>query len=372
MATVVEEKLKYQIALTLIPGVGDVIAKNLVSYCGSAEAVFKQKEQQLLKIPGIGSVVAQSVLNFKNFERTEEECLFIEKNKINCAFYTDKNYPTRLKNCMDAPVLLFYKGNIDFNHNKIVSIVGTRNATDYGKIFCEKLVDDLKPHNAIIVSGLAYGIDITAHKAALKNNLSTVAVLAHGLDRIYPPTHKPIADKMLTSGGLVTEFVSETNPDKENFPKRNRIVAGIADAVIVVEAAKKGGALITAEIANSYNRDVFALPGRIGDTYSEGCNNFIKTNKASLIESIADLEYLMRWDLDDGDKKKKQIQKKLFVDFTEEEQKLVSFLNEKGKQDIDSISIYSDLPVSKIASTLLNLEFKGVLKSHPGKMYELI
>lgn len=363
--------LVYKISLTLIPGVGDVLAKNLVSYCGSAEAVFKEKENNLIRIPEIGPVAAKSITGYRDFSRAEDEIKFLEKNKINCVFYSEKEYPARLKNADDAPVLLYYKGNINFNAEKIIAVVGTRNATDYGKSFCEKLIEDLVPHKTIIVSGLAYGIDITAHKAALKNNLPTLAVLAHGLDRIYPPAHKHISEKLLDHGGLITEFISKTKPDKENFPKRNRIVAGLCDAVIVIEAATKGGALITAEIANSYNRDVFALPGRINDEYSEGCNHLIKTNKAALLQSAADIEYIMGW-YKEHDAKKKNIQKKLFIDLTAEEQELVSFLNGKGRQDIDTISIKCKLPVSKIASALLNLEFNGVLKSYPGKMYELV
>jgi DNA processing protein len=292
-----DEKLKFEIALTLIPGVGSVIAKNLVSYCGSPEAVFKSKESLLLKIPEVGKVVASQIINHSVFESAEKEVSAVRKKKIETVFYTEKNYPARLKNCIDAPVMLFYKGDIDFNPKKTIAIVGTRNATDYGKNFCETFISDLQKHNVQIVSGLAYGIDICAHKAALKNNLSTVAVLAHGLDRIYPSVHKSTTEKMLDNGGIVSEFITGTNPDRENFPKRNRIVAGMCDAVIVVEASLKGGALITADIASSYNRDVFALPGRIQDEYSQGCNSYIKINKAAMIESATDLEYQLGWDL---------------------------------------------------------------------------
>ena len=266
----------------------------------------------------------------------------------------------------------FYKGNIDFNKTKVLSVVGTRNATDYGKVFCDMFIEQLQKHNVQIVSGLAYGIDIHAHKGALKNNLSTVAVLAHSLDRLYPSTHKPIAEKMLEQGGLVTEFISETKPDRENFPQRNRIVAGMCDAVIVVEAALKGGALITAEIASSYNRDVFVLPGRINDIYSQGCNRFIKTNKGVMIESAADIEFNLGWDLEEKTASKKQIQKTLLIDLTGEEQTMMSYLETNGRQDIDNISIYCNVPVSKIAATLLSLEFKGALRSLPGKVYELL
>jgi len=363
--------LLYEISLTLIDGIGDVLAKNLVSYCGSAESVFKESKRKLEKIPGIGEKTALSISSFSDFQRAEEEIRFIEKNQIIPLFYTHPDYPKRLKNCMDAPVMLYYKGTADLNSQRMVAIVGTRSATDYGKDFTLKLISDLKNLNVCIVSGLAYGIDVSAHKAALKNEMATIGVLGHGLDRIYPPVHNSIAEKMLTSGGLLTEYISETNPDKENFPARNRIVAGISDAVVVIEAASTGGALITAEIANIYNRDVFALPGKIGDNYSEGCNHLIKKNKAALIESAKDIEYIMGWE-EKRDSKIPVRQSSLFIELDEEEKNLVALLSTKGRLDIDSICNNSSLPVSRVSSTLLNLEFKGVLKSLPGKIFELI
>ena len=369
----IKENLKYQIAITLIPGVGDVLAKNLISYCGSAEAVFKEKKSKLEKIPDIGSVRAEAVLQNSDdaLKRAEKEVEFIEKYKITPLFFTDKNYPTRLKNCDDAPVMLYYKGNAHLNESKIISIVGTREATEYGKSICKKLIEDLTKHNVIIVSGLAYGIDITAHKAALKNNLQTIGVLAHGLDRLYPSIHKSTAEKMIKQGGLLTEFLSKTNPDAENFPSRNRIVAGMSDAVIVVESGKKGGALITAEIANSYNRDVFAVPGKVGDVYSQGCNRLIKSNKAVLIESAADIEYVMGWEEKTTNGEKKNNQKKLFIELKPEEKILVDLLNENQPLDIDTLCFRSKFTMSKAASVLLNLEFSGIVKSLPGKIYQL-
>ena len=369
------DNLKYKIALTLIPGIGSVLAKNLVSYCGSAEAVFHENEKKLVKIPDIGTVLASQIINKKEeaLERAEEECRFVFKNNIGYLFYTDKEYPQRLKSCIDSPPVIFYRGNINFNQSKTIAIVGTRNATEYGKNFCDQLIDELKMYSDLIIfSGLAYGIDITAHKAALRNNISTVGVLAHGLDRLYPPEHKSTASKMCENGGLLTEFISGTNPDRENFPKRNRIVAGICDAVIVIEAAKKGGALITAGIANSYNRDVFALPGRVNDTYSEGCNHFIKTNQADVITSAADLEYKMGWEKTETTVKTKNLQRQLMLELLPEEQLIVSFLNANGKQNIDSINLSAGLQASKVASTLLTLEFKGIVKSLPGKIFELV
>jgi len=365
-----DTNLLYQVALTMIPGVGPILARNLVSYCGSVEAVFKERQNRLVKIPDIGPVTATAIAKHKVFERAEEECVFIEKYHIESMFFTGDNFPRRLAGCTDAPVMIYYKGNYDLNNSRIIAIVGTRNATDYGKEITEQLVKDFAGKNICVVSGLAYGIDICAHKTAVKNNVPTIGVLGHGLDRIYPQVHKPTAEKMIGQGGLLTEYMSQTNPDKENFPARNRIIAGISDGVIVVEAAKKGGALITAHIADSYNRDVFAVPGKLNDPYSEGCNRLIKTNKAVLIESAADIKYIMGWD-NQKVSSKAPIQKKLFIDLNAEEKILTDVLGEKGAMHIDAICQRSELPMSKVAMSLLNLEFNGILKSLPGKMYEL-
>ncbi|MFZ1371235.1 MAG: DNA-processing protein DprA, partial [Ferruginibacter sp.] len=264
--------LLYRIALTLVPNIGDVHAKALVNIYGDAQSIFKAKRKELEIIEGIGTIRARSIKDYTDLSTAEAEIKFIEKYKITPLFLTDSTYPRRLLNCYDSPALLYYRGNADLNTSRIISIVGTRNHSDYGKMVCEKMIDDLKAENILVVSGLAFGIDTIAHKAALKNNLQTVAVLAHGLDRIYPPQNKTLAKHITLQGGLLTEFISNTNPDKQNFPKRNRIVAGICDAVIVLESGKKGGSLITAELGNSYNKDVFAIPGRATDTKSEGCN----------------------------------------------------------------------------------------------------
>ncbi len=362
--------LRYRIALTLIPGVGDIIGKKLVSYCGGVEAVFKEKKTNLLKIPSVGEAVVNSIVNHDLFERVDKEIAFIEKYNIKPMFYLDAAYPTRLKQCMDSPMMLYYMGNTDLNTTKVVSVVGTRSITEYGKDSCKQLVKDLAAQEILIVSGLAYGVDTCAHKTAIDNNLPTVGVLAHGLDRVYPLLNKPLAEKMIRNGGLLTEFMSDTNPDRENFPKRNRIIAGMADAVIVVEAAKRGGALITAEIANSYNRDVFAVPGKLTDSFSEGCNHLIKTNKAALIQSADDLLYIMGWEI--NKKQKKTAQRQLFIELKPEEQIIYDLMSQKPSSSIDELCINSKLNVSKIAEALLNLELEGIIKAMPGKVYKLV
>ncbi len=359
----------HKIALTFVKGIGDVTIRSLVSYCGSAEEVFKTKQSLLEKIPGIGPKTANSIVKHAVFERAEQELKFIDKYKIEPIFYTDKNYPKRLKNCADSPALLYFKGKADLNNQKTIAIVGTRNASNYGKAFCEKLISGLKDHNMLIVSGLAYGIDVAAHKCAVAQKQTTIGVLGHGLDRIYPALHRSVAESMLANGGLLTEFPSQTNPDRQNFPKRNRIIAGMADAVIVVEAAKKGGALITAEIANSYNRDVFALPGRVDDEFSEGCNFLIKTNRANLITLPQDIEYIMGWELNSEVKSREA--PKLFLDLSKEELEIVEAIRQADSIAIDDLQIKLNFNQSKLAMLLLNLEMQSVIIALPGRVYRL-
>jgi len=361
--------LIYQIGITLLPGIGDVLGKKLIAYCSGVESVFKQKRSALEKIPNIGNKLVNAILNQNVLIRAEEEIKFIEENNITPLFYLEKKYPARLKNCIDSPIMIYFKGNTELNTPKVVSVVGTRKASQYGKEICEKIIEGLAEHNALIVSGLAYGIDTCAHKASLENNLDTLAVLGHGLDRIYPYLNRPLSDRIANHGGLVTEFLSQSTPDRENFPKRNRIIAGMADATVVVEAAKRGGALITAEIANSYNRDVFAVPGRIGDTYSEGCNFLIKTNKAALIQSAKDVAYILGWDI--ADKRKPKNQRELFVELSLEEEKIVAVMQRNETTGIDTICAETKLPISKIAAALLNLEFQGLVRALPGKVFKL-
>jgi len=360
----------YQISLTLIPNIGDIHAKALINHFGNAGAIFKAKKKELEEIEGIGSVRARSIKEFENFNLAEEEIAFIQKYKITALFITDKNYPQRLLNCYDSPVILYYKGNADLNSSKIVAIVGTRNNNEYGKSVCEKLVEDLAEQNILIVSGLAFGIDSIAHKSALKNNLKTVAVLGHGLDRIYPTQNKSLAKQMIEQGGLLTDFRSKTNPDKQNFPKRNRIVAGISDAIIIIETGIKGGSLITAELGNGYNKDVFAIPGRTNDTKSEGCNYLIKNNKACLITSADDLLENMSWKEQKKPSAKKQ--RELFIELTDDEKIIVNILQQQEQIHIDELYIESGLSSSAVASALLTLEMQGVVNSLPGKIYRMV
>jgi DNA processing protein len=362
--------LLYQIALTLVPNIGDVHAKALVNIYGDAQSIFKAKKKDLENIEGIGTVRAGSIKSFDNFQSSENEMAFIEKYKITPLFINDKNYPQRLLNCYDSPTLLYYRGNADLNTSKIIAVVGTRHHTDYGKTVCEKLVEELAGENILVVSGLAFGIDTIAHKTSLKNNLQTVAVLAHGLDRIYPNQNKSLAKQMTEQGGLLTEFISQTNPDKQNFPKRNRIVAGISDAVIVIETGKKGGSLITAELGNNYNKDVFAIPGRVNDSKSEGCNYLIQNNKAALINSAEDLLNLMNWNPVAKPAGKKQ--RELFIELSPDEQTVVDILQQKENIHIDELYFKSSLSSSAVAAALLMLEMQGIVASMPGKLYKMI
>jgi DNA processing protein len=361
--------LLYRIAISKIPKIGAVLARNLISYCGGVEAVFRTKRKDLLKIPSIGETLAKNILNQNVLQEAEDEIKFIEKYKIEPIFYLDKNYPSRLKHYHDAPLMLFYKGTSDLNQARIVGIVGTRKPTERGKAFCEEIVTELQQYNVMIISGLAYGIDVTAHKKSVDLGMETVGVLGHGLDRIYPAAHKSTAEKMVRNGGLLTEFTSGTTPHKDNFPARNRIIAGLADALIVVETARSGGSIITAKIANDYNKDVFAIPGRLKDQYSEGCNMLIKTHRANLMESVADISYIMQWETDDKQTGK---QRSLFVELSEIEQEIVNVLTAEESLDIDTLAFRTQLPPSILSMNLLNLEFQNMIKTLPGKRYMLI
>jgi DNA processing protein len=362
-------ELLYQIALTMIPNIGPVQAKILLEHFEEAQYIFKASTKELENLEGIGSIKAGSIKSFQDFTAAENEIEFIEKYKIECLFINHKDYPKRLLNCYDSPTLLYYRGNADLNASKIINIIGTRNHTDYGRQITEQLVDELQSQNVLIVSGLAYGIDAIAHKSAVQNNLSTVGVLAHGLDTIYPPQHTGLAKQMVLNGGLLTEFRKETKPDKHNFPRRNRIVAGMADATIVIETAIKGGSMITAELANGYNRDVFAFPGKVTDAKSAGCNHLIKNNKAILLEDSQQLIETLGWSTK---KPKRREQKELFISLTPDEQILIDILKQKDSVHIDEVYIKSGLTSSTVAAAMLSLEFQNVLASMPGKMYKLL
>ena len=365
-----DEQLIFAIALSKISGVGDVIAKSLVSYCGGAEQIFKKKQSQLLKVPGVGPVIAENIVGFDDFKLIEKEIQFIHKHKIETLFFTEEKYPHTLKQVPDSPILLYNKGDIDLNEGRFISIVGTRNATEYGKDWTAKFIEEIASFQPVIVSGLAFGIDIAAHKAALKNGLKTIAVLGHPLNTIYPDQHRTTAEKIIEQGALITGFASFEEFRKENFPERNRIVAGMCEATIVVESGKKGGSLITAEIASSYNKDVFAVPGRAGDNFSAGCNYLIKNNKAAMIESAADFIAMMGWQKNENEKQLVK-QRELFPDLEPNEKTVVELLQQKESTHIDELMLQLTLSSSQLASALLTLELNGVVKGMPGKMYKL-
>jgi len=359
-----ENKKKYQIALSLIEGVGDVIGKKLLAFTGSAKAVFFAKRNELEKIEGIGKVLVKSILMADVLARAEQELKWMEEEGVSHLFYSDKHYPSRLKQCEDAPLNLFYKGEIDWNKDKFISIVGTRKASCFGKKFTNELVKELAPYNPVIVSGLAHGIDVSAHKASLEYGLKTIAVFAHGLDKIYPSAHATIAKTITSKGCLLTDYLSGTSALPQHFVSRNRIVAGLSDATIVIESAAKGGSLITADIANSYNREVFAVPGNPTDKNAKGCNYLIKSQQAILLESAADIVKGLNWDVKDL-----SVQQSMFVDLTDDEQKIIELLSD-NEMHIDALVETLSWGFSKVASVLLKVEFKGEITSLPGKIYK--
>ncbi len=366
-----EQELLHRIALSMLPDVGPVIARALYQYCGSAEAVFREKKSCLTKIPGVGAKRVKKAFSKPVMERAEKELQFIRKHKVQALFFADEDYPGRLNQCPDAPALIYYKGEASLNKGRFLAIVGTRSATTYGLDLTQALVEGLKDAGVIIVSGLAYGIDICAHENALKYGLPTIGVTAHGLDKMYPYPHRSVAGKMTLLGGILTEYPSGTNPDRENFPSRNRIVAGMCDAVVVVEAGIKGGALITAGLAQGYNRDVFAFPGRVNDVFSEGCNACIRENKAGLITSAADLMWMMGW-MDEKQVTVSARQTALFVELSTEEEQVVKMLREQQDAGIDALAALAGLSFSSLANALLQLELKGLVSLLPGKRYRLL
>ena len=359
------------IALYLVKGIGTINIRKLLSYFEDSNEIINAGIHKLIKVEGIGKITAGRIVSQINNtkKRAEKELKFIEKYKINFTCINNNTYPSKLKQCEDAPLFLFYKGNIN-NNQKHVSIVGTRENTNYGISNCKKLINDFNAngHNPVIVSGLAYGTDICAHKAALSQGLKTIAVLAHGLDRIYPEQHTSVARKIVNQGALLTEFLSGTTPERQNFVQRNRIIAGLSDCTVVVESGEKGGSLITADIANSYNRDVFAFPGNVNTKQSKGCNKLIKTHKASLIESINDIEYIMQWQ---SSSQNKQLDLQIPAKMTDEENKIYQIIKDEISINIDVLSRKANCSISDLSVILLNLELNGLIKSYPGNLYKI-
>jgi DNA processing protein len=366
----------HTIALMQVPGIGVVWGRHLIEAMGSAENVFLRRKE----IPDVMPEARPRVVDILNcpqaIAKAEEEYTFIRKNHIRCLTIHDPDYPSRLRECEDAPIVLYFKGSCNLNALHIINMVGTRNATDYGKQMCINFLRDLKQlcPDVLVVSGLAYGIDVCTHRAALQHKLPTVGVLAHGLDRIYPPAHRNTAIEMLEEGGLLTEFPSKTQPDRYNFISRNRIVAGMSDATIVVESAIKGGSLITAELAEGYHRECFAFSGRATDIYSQGCNRLIQQNKASLLQSAEDFVRMMNWENSLVPRKTKQttVQRNLFPNLSEEEEKVVSLIASTDDTQINSLVVEMNIPIHKMSALLFELEMKGVVKALAGNRYELM
>lgn len=365
-----ENDLLYNLALQHVPNIGDVTAKRLINHCGSAEAVLKEKKQNLSKIDGIGSVILGNLIKPHHLNEADKELDFIKQNNVEVLYFEDENYPEKLKHCIDGPILLFQSGTINLKQQHIISIVGTRKITINGIAFCEDLIEKLAIYNPVIVSGFAYGTDITAHKAAIKHNLQTIGCLAHGLNQIYPAVHKKYMVDVEKNGGFFTDFWSSATFDRNNFLKRNRIIAGLSEATIVIESAEKGGSLVTADIAHSYNRDVFAVPGRTTDLQSVGCNNLIKQQKAHMLTTPLDVPYILGWKLEE--EKKPVIQKQLFVELDATEKTIYNYLKENDKQLLDVIAIECQIPIFKVASVLLTMELKGVVRPLPGKLFEVV
>ena len=365
------DSLVHQIALTLVPQVGAITAKTLVSYCGSAEAVFQAKRQELLKIPGIGLIIVDALRATEPLRQAERELDFLEKHHVTALFYTHERYPVRLRQCHDSPAMLFFQGSsVDLlNADRIVAIVGTRQPTEYGRALCEEFVEGLQPYNVLIVSGLAYGIDITAHRKATALGMPNVGVLGQGLASIYPAQHRSAAQKMLEHGGLLTEYIAPTQPDREHFPMRNRIITGLCDLLLVVESAISGGSMISAELATGHEREVFALPGRAKDAKSAGCNQLIKNQRARLAESAADIASAMQW-AEPG--KPNTVQTRLFLDLSPGGTQLLERIRQTPDVPIDQLTLAAGLPPGELAALLLELEFKGAIRTLPGKRYRVV
>ncbi|MBQ2292798.1 MAG: DNA-processing protein DprA [Bacteroidaceae bacterium] len=371
-----DQETLYMMALAQVPSVSQTNLHLLIDELGTATAIYENRKSLKELLPAASQKTLDARASIDNhLKRAEEELQFCKEGKIQCLGINDNNYPQRLKDCNDAPILLYYRGSANLNTQHIVSMVGTRQITAYGKDLCRTFVRDLKRlcPDTLVVSGLAYGVDIHCHKAALEEGLDTVGVLAHGMDQIYPRMHRDTAKQMLTQGGLLTEYLSRTPIDKRNFVQRNRIVAGVADAIIVVESATKGGSLITADIALSYNRQVWAYPGRITDTYSAGCNKLISSNKASLLLDAEDFCLSMGWTNDIRHRKKLSdgIQQELFSDFSAEERRIVEALAKADSKQINVLSVETNIPIGQLSSLLFTLEMKGAVQMLVGGKYKI-
>lgn len=364
-----DDRLLYRVAFSALRSLTPALATNILERAGSEREFFTLSERQLSAMMGFGNRLFGAAARSEALRQAEAELVFIENNSISYHYFTDAAYPKRLLNCEDAPLMLYGLGDCDLNHSRFISVVGTRHATAYGTDFVENFVSDLAsllPEKAVIVSGLAYGIDICAHRAALKAGLPTVAVLAHGLNMIYPSQHRHTAVEIVRSGGcLLTDYRSSTAIHKGNFLARNRIVAGLSDALVVVESASKGGALVTAGLSAGYNRDVFALPGRISDKYSAGCNSLISNHVAGLVTSASDFCSQMRWLVVSRESE----QPSLFVELTAEEQAVLDIMTERGEVTLAELGCRIDIPVPRLMAMLVDMEFRSLILNIPGGRY---
>ena len=364
--------LKYKIWLTLVKGVGPLVSKKILSVIGDEEEIYKASPKALASIPGVGRVLSSEVQRSKDLlTRAEQELEFAQRNGIDILHYKDVRYPSRLLECPDSPTVLYSRGTADYNGSKVVGVVGTRKMTEYGRMLCESIIQNLSVSHPdlMVVSGLAYGVDVCAHRKALECSLPTVGVVGHSLEHVYPAAHRQVAQQMMASGGaLLSEYVSGTFIDRNFFVARNRIIAGMSDCVLVVESGEKGGSLLTAEFANSYHRDVFACPGRVGDYYSVGCNKLIRQNKAALVTSAEDIDYLMNWD---QSTLPSAVQLSLFPELEGDSLRVAELLKNGDALQMNDLARALQLPIHRLSSLLFELEFAGVVSSLPGNRYKL-
>jgi len=358
----------YKIGITRIPRIGPITIKSLVAYCGGVQSIFYASAKTLLSVPGVNQAAVRAILDHRDeaLRRAERELQLLEGTETRLFFYLDEHYPGRLRHQLDAPIMLYQRGPAPLDYGRGVAIIGTRKPSNQGISLCERLVDELQQYRVTVLSGLAYGIDISAHKQCLQSGISTIAVLAHGFDQIYPAVHRPIAQEIAATGALLTEYPAHVRAEKEFFPLRNRIVAGLCDALIVVETGKRGGSMITAKLANEYNKDVFAFPGRITDAKSAGCNILIKSHQASLLEGAQDLAYIMGWKAEDN---REGQQQQLFVELSAEEKVIVDLLRHDTGISVDRLAHLSEKSNSELAALLLSLECKGKVRSLPGNRF---